>query len=40
MVKQVEIGKKDFLNLLNPVKNTVRGLWRLRRTLEVQVKWF
>jgi hypothetical protein len=38
MMKQVEIGKKGFLNLLNPIKITIRGLWRLGKTLEMQTK--
>jgi hypothetical protein len=40
MMKQVEIGKMDFLNFLKSRKNIVKGLWRLWRTLEVQAKWF
>jgi hypothetical protein len=29
LVEQVEIGKKNFFNLLNPVKIIVRRLWKL-----------
>jgi hypothetical protein len=40
MVKQIEIGKKGFLNLLNPVKNTIRRIGRLWRIWEEQARWF
>jgi hypothetical protein len=40
MVKQVEIGKKGFLNLLKTRKNTVRGLLKLWRIVEEQGRCF
>jgi hypothetical protein len=40
MVKQVEIGKKDFFKPFKSRKNTVRRLWRLRRIWEEQARWF
>jgi hypothetical protein len=40
MVKQIEIGKKVFLNLLKSRKNTVRRIERLWRIWEEQARWF
>jgi hypothetical protein len=39
-VEQVEIGKKGFFKPFKSHKNTIKGLWRLWRTLEVQEKLF
>jgi hypothetical protein len=39
-VKQVKIGKKDFLNLLNPVKIPYGGFGDLGGYWRCKKKWF